>query len=121
MPDTTHTPTARPTVVVLCGSTRFWEQLAEAAVYETTAGRIVLAPNCNLRRPHPLWDYPATADRVKRMMDNLHLRKIDMADEVLVVDPGGYIGDSTRREIDYALSLGKPVRYTHPVTEVDRG
>ncbi|MET7853107.1 hypothetical protein ABZT48_33855 [Streptomyces avermitilis] len=49
------------------------------------------------------------------MLDGLHRRKIDLADDVLVVNPGGYIGDSTRSEIDYARALGKPVRYTHPI------
>lgn len=106
--------TSRPPIVVLCGSTRFWEQFTEAAVYETVAGRIVLAPGCNLRQPHPLWADPAQADRLKQVLDDLHLRKIDLADEVLVVNPGGYIGASTSREIDYARSIGKPIRYTHP-------
>ncbi|MEU3297051.1 hypothetical protein ABZ722_32515 [Streptomyces longwoodensis] len=44
----------------------------------------------------------------------LHRRKIEVADEVLIVNPGGYIGDSTRSEITYASSLGKPIRYAHP-------
>ncbi|MDQ0955863.1 hypothetical protein QFZ24_009872 [Streptomyces phaeochromogenes] len=111
---TAHATVSRPPIVVLCGSTKFWEQFTEAAVYETVAGRIVLAPGCNLKEPHPLWSDPARADRLKRVLDDLHLRKIDLADEVLVVNPGGYIGASTRREIDYARSIGKPVRYTHP-------
>ncbi len=41
----------------------------------------------------------------------MHLQKIRMADEVYIVDPGGYVGESTRREIAYATSLGTPVRY----------
>ncbi|MFF4803438.1 hypothetical protein ACFY1U_34450 [Streptomyces sp. NPDC001351] len=106
---------SRPSIVVLCGSTSYWEQLAEANLYETAAGRIVLAPGCNLKQPHPLWADPAQTDRLKQVLGDLHLRKIDLADDVLVVNPGGYIGDSTRREIDYARSLGKPIRYTHPV------
>lgn len=107
----------RPKIVVLCGSTRYWEQLHEANLYETAAGRIVLAPGCNLKQPHPLWADPAQADRLKPILDDLHLRKIDLADEVLVVNPDGYIGDSTRREIEYARNIGKPIRYTHPATE----
>ncbi|MEU3522066.1 hypothetical protein ABZ770_43740 [Streptomyces sp. NPDC006654] len=107
--------TSRPPIVVLCGSTRFWEQFTEAALYETAAGRIVLAPGCNLRQPHPLWATPEQTARIKQMLDTLHLRKIDLADDVLVVNPGGYVGESTRREVDYARSLGKPIRYTHPV------
>ncbi|SCF66630.1 hypothetical protein GA0115259_1008410 [Streptomyces sp. MnatMP-M17] len=105
---------SRPPIVALCGSTRFWEQLAEANLYETAAGRIVLAPGCNLKQPHALWTDPAQADRLKPMLDVLHRQKIDLADEVLIVNPDGYIGDSTRSEIEYARSIGKPIRYTHP-------
>ncbi|MFD9394776.1 hypothetical protein ACFWBB_29780 [Streptomyces sp. NPDC060000] len=114
---TADTTPPRPPIVVLCGSTRFWDALAEAALYETAAGRIVLAPGCNLKEPHPLWADPARADRLKRILVDLHLRKIDLADDVLIVNPGGYIGDSTRREIAYAHNLGKPIRYTHPTPD----
>ncbi|MFI1927155.1 MULTISPECIES: hypothetical protein [unclassified Streptomyces] len=114
---TADTIPPRPPIVVLCGSTRFWDAFTEAALYETVAGRIVLVPGCNLRTPHPLWDSPVRADRLKRALDDLHLRKIELADDVLIVNPGGYIGDSTRREIEYARSLGKPLRYTHPTPD----
>ncbi|MEU9438193.1 hypothetical protein [Streptomyces sp. NPDC048252] len=114
---TADTTPPRPQIVVLCGSTRFWDALAEAALYETAAGRIVLAPGCNLKQPHPLWADPARADRLKHVLGDLHLRKIDLADDVLIVNPGGYIGDSTRREIAYARSLGRPIRYTHPTPD----
>ncbi|MDX2633168.1 hypothetical protein PV381_42565 [Streptomyces scabiei] len=106
--------TTRPPIVALCGSTRHWDALAEANLYETAAGRIVLAPGCNMKQPHPLWEDPDRADRLKQQLDELHRRKIDLADEILIVNPGGYIGESTRSEIDYARSLGKPIRYTHP-------
>ncbi|UXY33185.1 hypothetical protein [Streptomyces sp. HUAS TT20] len=112
---TDTTTTTRPPIVALCGSTRYWDALAEANLYETAAGRIVLAPGCNMKQPHPLWEDPARAERLKQQLDELHRRKIDLADEVLIVNPGGYIGDSTRSEIDYARSLGKRIRYTHPV------
>lgn len=49
------------------------------------------------------------------MLDMLHLRKIDLADRVLVINPGGYIGESTSREIAYARANGKPVSFTDPV------
>ncbi|MEU6444801.1 hypothetical protein [Streptomyces sp. NPDC047046] len=111
MPQPISAP-ARPTIVVLCGSTARWDKLAEANLYETAAGRVVLAPGCNLKEPHPLWADQQQADRLKQLLDTLHLRKIDMADEVLVVNPDGYIGASTAREIDYARSIGKPIRYT---------
>ncbi|MEU1193543.1 hypothetical protein [Streptomyces sp. NPDC005859] len=83
---TADTLPPRPPIVVLCGSTRFWDALAEAALYETTAGRIVLAPTCDLKTPHPLWADPARADRLKHVLDDLHLRKIDLADDVLIVN-----------------------------------
>lgn len=105
-----------PAIVVLCGSTRFWDQLAAAAWHETLAGRIVVRPDVDMKRPGAAYD---DHDAVKTDLDELHRAKIRLADEVLVVNPGGYIGDSTRREIAYALELGKPVRYTHPDVEFD--
>ncbi|MEU3550653.1 hypothetical protein [Streptomyces longwoodensis] len=120
MPHQTAT-TGRPPIVALCGSTRYWDALAEANLYETAAGRIVLAPGCNMKQPHLLWADPVQADRLKAQLDALHRRKIDLADEVLIVNPGGYIGDSTRSELDYARRLGKPIRYTHPTGEGEAG
>ena len=52
-----------------------------------------------------------TLTKTKEMLDDMHKRKIDMADEIYVINVGGYIGDSTRSEIDYAFSKGKKVRY----------
>lgn len=101
----------RPVIVALCGSTRFWEQMQEANVRETAAGKIVVAPGCNMKEPHALWAGDDQADELKQRLDDLHRRKIDLADEVLVVAPGGYIGDSTRGEVDYATRLGLPIRY----------
>jgi nucleoside 2-deoxyribosyltransferase len=75
----------------------------------TFAGVIVVAPGEA--------DEPVTVitDEQKTALDALHLRKIDLADRVLVVNPGGYIGESTRREIAYARAAGKPVSFTGPV------
>ena len=97
----------RRDVVCLCGSTRFRDEFTEANRRETMAGKIVLAPGVFGHSGDPLTD--ADKDR----LDRLHFEKIDMADSVTVVNPGGYIGDSTRREIAYAESTGKPVVYTH--------
>lgn len=106
-----------PRIVVLCGSTRFMDEMAEAAVRETVAGRIVVRPDCNMKEPHPLWADPEDAEAIKQRLDPLHRRKIDLAHEVLVV--GDYIGSSTKGEIAYARSLGKPVRFTDPVLGVE--
>jgi hypothetical protein len=114
-----YTAPRRPPVVVICGSTRFMAEMAEANLRLTAGagGRqpaIVLAPACNMKQPHELWADPADAERLKAVLDEIHRAKIRMADWVLVVNPGGYIGDSTGGEIEYARELGKPVRFTDP-------
>ncbi|KIQ65812.1 hypothetical protein TR51_18915 [Kitasatospora griseola] len=106
-----------PRVVVICGSTRFMAEMAEADLRETVAGRIVVKPGCDMKSPHGLRSDPAGAKALKALLDDLHRAKIRLADEVLVV--GDYIGDSTRAEIAYARSLGRPVRFTCP--DVDPG
>jgi hypothetical protein len=103
----------RPTIVCLCGSTRFGGAFREANLRETVAGRIVLSIGCDLRSDHELWDgLPADElEALKDRLDELHKRKIDLADEVLILNVGGYIGSSTRSELEYALARGKTVRY----------
>jgi hypothetical protein len=101
-----------PRIVVICGSTRFMTEMTEADLRETNAGKIVVRPGCDMKSPHELWSDPVEAEALKVRLDDLHRAKIRLADEVLVV--GDYIGDSTRAEIAYARSLGKPVRFTHP-------
>ncbi|MEU0831260.1 hypothetical protein [Streptomyces sp. NPDC005969] len=104
-----------PTIVAICGSTRFMQQMADADRELTWNGRIVVRPGCDMKTPHQLWADPDDAEAGKVRLDGLHRAKIRLADEVLVV--GDYIGDSTRAEIAYSRELGKPVRFTHP--EVD--
>jgi hypothetical protein len=104
-----------PRIVVICGSTRFMTEMNEADLGETKAGKIVVKPGCDMKSPHELWSDPVEAEALKVRLGDLHRAKIRLADEVLVV--GDYIGDSTRAEIAYARSLGKPVRFTH--SEVD--
>jgi hypothetical protein len=58
-----------------------------------------------------VWD-----DGVKEMLDDMHKRKIDMADEIFVINVGGYIGSSTRSEIEYAKATGKSVEYLEPIS-----
>lgn len=93
----------RPEIVCICGSTRFVDEMRAANRDLTFAGVIVVAPG--------------EADKLitneqKIALDALHLRKSDLADRVLVVNPGGYIGESTRREIAYAHATGKPISFT---------
>lgn len=102
-----------PRVVCLCGSTRFGDAFRAANLSETLAGRIVLSIGCDMRSDVEIFGHltVAEAEQVKAELDELHKRKIDLADEILVLNVGGYIGKSTRSEIDYAEALGKPVRY----------
>lgn len=72
----------------------------------TLAGVIVVAPG---------EADGVVSDEQKTVLDALHLCKIDLADRVLVVNPGGYVGESTSREIAYAHATGKPVSFTNPV------
>jgi hypothetical protein len=97
----------RPEIVCICGSTRFIDEMRAANRELTFAGVIVLAPSAV---------FCSSVITSTASPGALHLRKIDLADRVLVVNPGGYLGGSTRREIAYAHATGKPVSFTHPMT-----
>jgi hypothetical protein len=104
----------RPEIVCICGSTRFVDEMRAANRGLTFAGVIVVAPGVFLRAEGHEADELITNEQ-KTALDALHLRKIDLADRVLVVNPGGYIGESTSREIAYAQATGKPISFTDPV------
>lgn len=103
----------RPRIVCLCGSTRFVAQMACIAwAFERDEGHITLGLHLLPDNyPGVQNDHMAEHAGKKEHMDELHKRKIDLADEVFVVNIGGYIGESTRSEIDYAIAHGKPVKY----------
>ena len=96
----------RPEIVCICGSTRFIDEMRAANRELTLAGVIVVAPT---------EAGELITDEQRAALNALHLRKIDLADRVLVVNPGGYIGEATSREIAYARATGKPISFTHPV------
>ena len=101
-------------VITLCGSTRFKEQFMEAQKRLTLAGYIVISVGLfGHAGDQEVWDGmdEGTLSKTKEMLDDMHKRKIDMADEIYVINVGGYIGDSTRSEIQYAEEHGKTVRY----------
>ena len=94
-------------VITLCGSTRFKEQFMETQKRLTLEGYIVISVGLfGHSGDDEVW-----TEGTKEMLDEMHKRKIDMADEIFVINVGGYIGQSTRSEIDYALAHGKTVRY----------
>lgn len=109
-----------PTIVCLCGSSRFRTTFEVAAMYEALQGRIVVGPGLYGHDDYPAGARALTndgddANATKQALDALHLRKIDLADEVLVLNVGGYVGDSTAREIQYARLRGKRIRYLETV------
>ena len=105
---------ARPPIVVLCGSTRFGEAFRDANLRLTLAGHIVLSIGCDMRSDNELWADPVEAERIKAELDELHKRKVDLADTVFVLNVGGYVGSSTRSEIEYAEKIGRDVEYLEP-------
>ncbi len=107
----------RPEIVCLCGSTRFGDAFQKANLDLTLVGIIVLSIGCNMKTDGELFDRLTTDQRnqIKVRLDKLHLRKIDLADRVYVLNVGGYIGDSTRAEVAYAESLGKRIEYLEPL------
>jgi hypothetical protein len=114
----------RPTIVCLCGSTRFYEAFQEANFRETMAGKIVLSVGFFAHRPEAIPIHGETlgiSSEQKIFLDELHKRKIDLADEILVLNVGGYIGESTRSEIDYALEHGKRIRWLEPEKQSEKG
>lgn len=101
-------------VITLCGSTRFKEEFMEMQKKLTLAGNIVISVGLfGHAGDAEVWENmdEGTLTRTKEMMDDMHKRKIDMADEIFVINKNGYIGDSTRSEIAYALEHGKTVNY----------
>ena len=101
-------------VITLCGSTRFKDQFMETQKKLTLEGNIVISVGLfGHSGDYEVWENmdEGTLTKTKEMLDDIHKRKIDMSDEIFVINVGGYIGDSTRSEIEYALAYGKKVRY----------
>ena len=105
-------------VITLCGSTRFKDEFMEAQKKLTLAGNIVISVGLfGHSGDNEVWEGMSedTLTKTKIMLDDMHKRKIDMADEIFVVNVGGYIGSSTKSEIEYAHSTGKAVKYLEEV------
>ena len=108
---------ARPKTVCLCGSARFQEQFQKSYLTETLAGYIVLSIATVPGGDEALFAQfsPAEQEALLNRLAELHRHKIDLADEVLILNVGGYIGPSTTAECDYAERQGKRVRWLEPV------
>lgn len=97
-------------IITLCGSTKFKNEFIAEQKRLTLEGNIVISVGLfGHSGDNEVW-----LETTKPMLDDMHKRKIDLADEIFVINIGGYIGSSTRSEIDYALSTNKPVIYLEP-------
>src|SRR5262249_44184368 len=105
----------KPTIITLCGSTRFKDAINATNARLTLAGHLVISLGVFGHTDMPDQDWTTGGTAIKASLDELHKRKIDLADKVFVANVGGYIGESTRSEIAYAERLGKPIEYLEPV------
>lgn len=110
----------RPPIICICGSNRFTVELREARRTLTLLGNIVIGAEVDLSEDYFSRDFKQRElDEMKEELDRLHLRKIDLADEVYIVNVGGYMGESTRNELAYAQAHGKTIRYFQPEFATD--
>ena len=94
-------------VITLCGSTKFKEECLEVQKQLTLQGNIVISVGLfGHSGDNEVW-----TEGMKEMLDDMHKRKIDMADEIFVINVNGYIGESTKSEIEYAKSKNIPINY----------
>ena len=98
-------------VITLCGSTKFKDDFIAVQKQLTLEGKIVLS----LGLFGHSGDNEIFNDGVKAMMDDMHRQRIDMSDEIFVINKGGYIGSSTKNEIEYATANGKKISYLEPI------
>ena len=101
-------------VITLCGSTRFKDEFLKVQKELTLKGNIVISVGLfGHSGDNEVWEgMPEdTVTKTKEMLDDMHKRKIDMADAIFVINVGGYIGSSTRSEIEYAKAHGRKIYY----------
>lgn len=101
-------------VITLCGSTRFKDEFMKVQKDLTLKGNIVISVGLfSHSGDDEVWENmdEGTLTKTKEVLVDMHKRKIDMADEIFVINVGGYIGDSTKSEIEYATKTGKKVNY----------
>jgi hypothetical protein len=117
-----NTPEQKPKVICFCGSTRFaqwfmikrWEMEKQGII---TLGINILPDGYFEGENH----HGAEQEGVKHILDELHKRKIDLSDEVFILNVGGYIGESTRSELEYAQQIGKTIKYLEPINSITNG
>ena len=98
-------------VITLCGSTKFKDEFIAEQKRLTLEGNIVISVGLFGHSGDP----EVRAESTKIMLDDMHKRKIDLADEIFVINVNGYIGSSTRSEIEYAILTKKDVKYLESI------
>ena len=106
----------KPKIVTICGSTKFLKQFKQANLEETLKGNIVLTIGCDMKTDREILEHFSVEEKrlIKAQLDILHIHKIALSDEILVLNVNGYIGESTEREIVFAISIGVKIRYLEP-------
>ena len=105
-------------IITLCGSTKFKDEFMKAQKELTLQGNIVMSVGLyGHSGDSEVWENMSegTLTKTKEMLDDMHKRRIDMSDEIFVINVGGYIGDSTKSEIAYATNTGKTVNYLEEI------
>ena len=101
-------------VITLCGSTKFKDEFLREQKRLTLEGNIVISVGLfSHSGDNEVWENMTEGEltKTKIMLDDMHKRKIDMADEIFVINKNGYIGESTRGEIEYAIKTSKKINY----------
>jgi hypothetical protein len=98
----------KPKIVCICGSSRFNDEIAQANVRFTLQGKIVISTTCLVASNIPRCNLD---NKSKQVIFNLNMQKIQMADEIYIVNPDAYIGEFTQQLIAYARMEGKPLAY----------
>lgn len=106
----------RAPIITLCGSSRFKDEINAENARLTREGNVVISLGMFGHADFPADDWSTDGTALKTRLDRLHFQKIAMADAIHVVNPGGYIGESTAREIEHARSLGKTISYLESVS-----
>jgi hypothetical protein len=101
-------------IITLCGSTKFKDEFIAEQKRLTLEGNIVISVGLfGHSGDDEVWP-----ERTKEMLDDMHRCKIDLADEIFIINVGGYIGSSTISEIEYAMKTNKPVKYLEPLSDL---
>jgi hypothetical protein len=101
-------------IITLCGSTKFKDEFIAEQKRLTLEGNIVISVGLfGHSGDDEVWSV-----ETKEMLDDMHKNKIDLADEIFVINVGGYIGPSTISEIEYARKTNKPVKYLEPISDL---